>query len=438
MLPNLSNYLKEITADSILFIGSSDTIHFDRFLIMRNKSQETKHSDFFDIQCARNETAACHQIVHFNNAGASLMPTPVCEALHSYLRLEERLGGYEAANKNIKVLNGFYDIVAKLLNCTSDEIAFVENATRAWDLAFYSFKFKPGDIILTSFSEYGSNVVAYIQQTKRLGVKIMFIPDDEYGQVDVKALAGLIDDKVKLISITHIPMGGGLVNPVKEIGKIAKAADIPFLLDACQSVGQLPLDVEEIGCDILSATGRKYLRGPRGTGLLYVRKTLLAKLEPPFLDKHAAELVSPTEYKIRGDAKRFESWEQNFAGKFALSKAIEYALSWGLEPIKNRIYGLADKMRDKLKAIDDIIVTDEGLEQCGIVTFISKTVQPAIILEVLASNNINVCSAKGSGSLVSFQKRGLTEVIRASVHYYNTEDEIDYFIKVVKSIFIHA
>ncbi len=264
----------------------------------------------FDIQRARDETSACNEIVHFANAGASLMPIPVSEALHDYLRSEERIGGYETQTKYDRSLNGFYGVAAQLLNCSSDEIAYVENATRAWDLAFYSFKFKPGDKILTSFAEYGSNVIAYLQQVKRFGVEVVFIPNDESGQLDTRALSNLIDDRVKLISITHIPMAGGLVNPAKEVGRIAKAAGIPFILDSCQGVGQIPIDVEEIGCDVLCATGRKFLRGPRGTGFLYVRKTLLTQLDPPFLDQHAATLVSPTEYQIRPDEKRFENWEQ--------------------------------------------------------------------------------------------------------------------------------
>jgi len=388
----------------------------------------------FDIKRARKETVACNEIIHFNNAGASLMPIPVSEALHSYLQSEEHIGGYETEALYSESLNRVYSSAAKLLNCTADEIAYVENATRAWDLAFYSFKFKSGDKILTTLAEYGSNVVAYIQQAKRFGVEVVFVPNDEYGQIDIRALATLIDDKVKLISITHIPTGGGLVNPAKEVGRIAKAAGIPFILDSCQSVGHIPIDVEEIGCDVLCVTGRKYLRGPRGTGLLYVRKALLEELEPPVLDQHAAVLLSPTEYKIRADAKRFENWEQYFAGKFALGKAIDYSLSWGLDSIKHRVYGLADALRRRLSSIDGITLTDEGVEKCGIVTFVSKYMEPADIKTSLATHKINVSTSKGSGSLVSFQERGLTEVVRASVHYFNTEEEIDYLTEVLNSI----
>jgi len=388
----------------------------------------------FDIERARKDTRGCEDIVHFNNAGSSLMPIPVADALHSYLYKEELAGGYETADDEDETLENFYKTTANLLNCETDEIAFIENATRAWDMAFYGFKFSSGDKILTTIAEYGSNVIAYNQQAKRFGIDVVFVPNDEHGQIDTHALENLMDDRVKLVSITHIPTGGGLVNPAKEIGKITKSANVPFLLDSCQGVGQVPLDVEEIGCDILCGTGRKYLRGPRGTGLLYVRKSLIEYLEPPILDQHAATLISPTEYQIRSDAKRFENWEQYFAGKAALGTAIKYALSYGLKPIQSRIYQLAEKLRNKLIDVEGLRVTDEGVEKCGIVTFTAAQMSPSGIKRHFREHRINVSTSEGSGNLVSFQSRGLKGVVRASVHYYNTEQEIDYFIETLRTI----
>ena len=387
----------------------------------------------FDVNRARRDTRACNEIVHFNNAGSSLMPAPVSEALHSFLEKEEWRGGYETAAQEAELLDNFYLSAAKMYNCAPEEIAFVENATRAWDMAFYSFKFSPGDKILTSIAEYGSNVIAYIQQAKRYGAEIVFVPNDEHGQLDVAALENMIDERVKLISISHIPTGGGLVNPAQAVGKIARAAGIPYLLDACQTVGQMPLDVAEIGCDMFSGTGRKFLRGPRGTGLLYVRKDFIAELEPPLLDQHAAELIAPDKYVMRSDAKRFENWEQYFAGKAALGVALDYAQSFGMNAIQQRIFSLAATLRLRLAEIDGIRLTDEGLEQCGIVTFMAEQQSSAALQLHFAKHHINVSTSEGSGMLVSFQQRGLSQVIRASLHYYNTEREIDYFIETLKS-----
>ena len=388
----------------------------------------------FDLIKARKETKACENIIHFNNAGSSLMPIPVSNALHNYLYEEEEKGGYETAATHHDLIENFYTNAAQLVNCDASEIAFCESATKAWQMAFYSFKFTKGDKILTTLSEYGSNVVAYNQQAKKYGVEIIFVPNDKHGQIDINALEQLIDTNVKLISISHIPTGGGLVNPAKAIGKIAKKHNIPFLLDACQSLGQIPVDVQEIGCDILCGTGRKYLRGPGGTGLLYVSKNILDKLEPPMLDQHAAALVAPNNYQIQNNARRFESWEHNIAGKVGLNTAIEYALSFGLNNIKNRIYDLAAILRQKINTIEDITCMDEGLEKCGIVTFQSNKFSPQAIKMHLAKHNINVSIADGSGPFVDYHNRRIKALVRASVHYYNTEEEIDFFINCLNKI----
>lgn len=388
----------------------------------------------FDIERAREETLGCSDIIHFNNAGSSLMPIPVSDFLHAYLYQEERIGGYETAAAQQRSLQNFYTATAKLLNCTPNEVAYVENATRAWDMAFYAFQFQPGDKILTTISEYGSNVIAYLQMARRTGAEVVFVPDDEYGQIDVDALESMIDERVKLIAISHIPTGGGLVNPAAAVGKIANSAEIPFLLDACQSVGQLAVDVQAIGCDMLSGTGRKYLRGPRGTGFLYVRQSLLEKLEPPFLDQYAATLISPTEYTIRNDAGRFENWERFFAGQAALGVAIDYALEWGLDNIQARIYHLASILRRELSQLKGVTVEDEGQERCGLVTWQSRTRSGEYIKSALAAQKINVSLSDGSGTLVSFEERGITQLVRSSVHYFNTEEEIGRFIAVLKPI----
>ncbi len=388
----------------------------------------------FDIDRARAETRACESIIHLNNAGSSLMPAPVADYLHEFLKLEESIGGYESVEREASALDNFYQATARLLNCNASEIAYAENATRAWDMAFYGLSFKPGDRILTTMSEYGSNVIAYNQQAKRLGAEVVFVPDDKHGQIDVGALKEMIDERVKLISISQIPTGGGLVNPAEEVGKIAKDAGILYLLDACQGVGQIPLDVEAIGCDMLSATGRKFLRGPRATGFLYVRESIMDQVVPPLLDQHAANLISPGKYQLVDSAQRYENWEQYFAGKAALGVAIDYAMDWGLEAIRDRIFSLAQSIRSKLKNIDGIEITDQGQVQCGIVTFRTTQMDASQIKSEMKKRNINVSVSDGSGSLVSFQQRNIKSVVRASTHYFNTEQEIEIFVTALQEI----
>ncbi len=388
----------------------------------------------FDVTRARAETPGCAEVIHFNNAGAALMPQPVIAALHAYLDLEARLGGYEAADAQAEALEDFYHAAAQLLNAHPDEIAFTTSATRAFQLAAYAFDFRPGDRILTGLAEYGGQIIAYLQMARRWGVEVVWVPNDAHGQLDLAALERMVDDRTRLIAVAHMPTGNGLVNPVHEVGRLAQRYGIPFLLDATQSIGQVPLDVEALGCDVLVATGRKYLRGPRGTGLLYVRRSLLEHLEPPVLDLHAATLTSPHTYEVRPDARRFETWEQFYAGKVALGAAIRYALGWGLEAIRERVYALGAALRQRLRQIPGIRVTDVGVEQSGIVTFQVGSRPATEIRDALRSQGIHVSVSSGSGSLVLFQALGLQEVVRASVHYYNTEDEVERFAAALRAL----
>jgi cysteine desulfurase / selenocysteine lyase len=389
----------------------------------------------FDVRRARDDTPGCANVVHFNNAGAALMPQPVLDAVIGHLELESRIGGYEAADQKRAELESTYSFAARLVGSNPDEIAVVENATRAWDMAFYSIPFRPGDRILTSVAEYASNFIAYLQVARRTGAEVRVIPNDSDGALSVEELKRSIDRDVKLISLTHIPTNGGLINPAEEVGAIAKEAGILFLLDACQSVGQMPVDVERIGCDMLSATGRKFLRGPRGTGFLYVRREILEILEPPLLDLHAARWVSRDRYEIRNDARRFENWETNCATKIGLAAAVQYALDRRVETTWFRILHLAEELRTQLRALPKVTVHDLGRQKCGIVTFTASGTKPDSIRLALARNRINVSVSPPSYTLLDMTSRCLEDgLVRASVHYYNTEDEIARFCRVLESV----
>lgn len=389
----------------------------------------------FDIERARRETPGCKHVLHFNNAGASLMPSPVIEGVQQYFNLEIMRGGYEAAAQAAPSIKNFYTAASKLVGCSESEIAYAENATRAWDMAFYSLAFKPGDKILTAVAEYASNYIAFLQVAKKTGAIIEVIANDEYGQLSLKDLEKRIDSRVKLIAITHIPTQGGLINPAEEVGKIAKANSIFYLLDATQSIGQMPINVREIGCDALCATGRKYLRAPRGTGFLYVRKEKLPELVPPFLDLHAADWMDSIDnYQINSDATRFETWETNYGNKIGLGIAIDYALSWGLENIWSRIDALANKLRTMLSAIPGVTLQDLGKNKCGIVTFSIKGLTAQEVQAKLLQQNINVSVSHAKYARIDFMQRGLTSIVRSSLHYYNTQDEIEHFSRAVENV----
>ncbi|MEU1293762.1 aminotransferase class V-fold PLP-dependent enzyme [Streptomyces sp. NPDC005840] len=381
-----------------------------------------------DVERVRQETAGISRVVHLNNAGAALPPRPVVDAVVGHLRLEEQIGGYEAAASKADQIEHTYDALARLVGAGPDDIAVMENATRAWDMAFYSLPWTEGDRILTARAEYASNAIAYLQTARRHGVQVDVVPDDPHGQLDVEALRAMVDERVKLIAITHVPTQSGLVNPAAEIGKVAREAGIVYLLDACQSAGQMPLDVGEIGCDLLTATGRKFLRAPRGTGFLYCSPRIREQLEPPFLDLHAATWTSADSYKVRSDARRFENWETYYAGKIGLGTAVDYALDLGLDAIQERVTSLATTLRARLRTLPGVQVHDRGVRQCSIVTFTIEGHESQDIAKVLQARGINVSVSIADHARWDFAPRSLTSVVRASVHYYNTETEIDQMV----------
>ncbi len=383
-----------------------------------------------DIERVRAETPLEPGLIHLNNAGASPMPDPVWAVVRDHLERERAIGGYEAAAEAADRLEGFHTSVARLLNASPEEIAFVENATRAWDMAFYALPFRDGDRILTAEAEYASNVLAFLQVARRTGAVVEKVPSDSGGALDVEALERMIDGRVRLIAVTHVPTQGGLVNPAAEIGRVARRHGVLYLLDACQSAGQMPLDVEEIGCDMLSGTGRKYLRGPRGTGFLYVKRDLIEGLEPPLIDLHAASWVEGDRYELRPDAKRFENWERFVAGQAGLGAAVDYALDLGLDAIRERVTMLAERLRERL-TVHGAAVHDLGRERAGLVTFRVAGEEAQATRDRLAAARVNVSVSRASSSRWDLPTRGLDAVVRASVHYFNTEDEIDRAAEVV-------
>ena len=387
-----------------------------------------------DIEKIRADTPSCQEIIHFNNAGASLMPKPVFAALQRVLEDENRLGGYEAERRAQPDIQGFYAAFGALLNADPDEIAYVENATRAWDMVFYGLRLGKGDRVITHSSEYASNYLALLQQSRRLGFEIDLVPSDRFGQIDLEQLEAMLTPQTKLIAITHVPTQGGLVNPAAAVGELAQKHGIAYLLDACQSVGQIDVDVAQIGCDFLSGTGRKFLRGPRGTGFLYVRRSMLERIDPPFVDLLSAKWTAHNSYEFAAGAKRFENWESNVAGRVALGEAVRYAKAIGLNHIETRVAKLADVLREALSDIKGVQVRDLGQTKCGIVTFTKEGRDPQFIEERLREKGINVSVALITSARLDLEARNLSSLVRASVHYFNTEDEISRFVQAVKNI----
>lgn len=377
-----------------------------------------------DVAAVRADTPGTQRVVHFNNAGASLMPRPVLETVANYWEQESLEGGYETAEARAADLDSVAAWLATLVNAQSDEIALFESATRAWDMIFYGLPFAAGDRILTTTSEYSSNYIAFLQIAARTGAVVEVVPDRPSGEIDVGALQMMLDERVRVIAINHMPTNSGLVNPAAAVGEVARERGIFYLLDACQTVGQMPVDVAAIGCDALTSTSRKFLRGPRGAGFAFVRGDVLEDIEPPFLDNLAAAWVEKDRFQIRPDARRFEAWESNPALRLGLGRAAQYALDIGIEAIWERNQMLADRLRRSLDDLPGVTVRDIGSKKGAIITFTVADREPDAVKAHLREHGINVSTATPFSARLDMEARGLEGLVRASVHYFNTEEEI--------------
>lgn len=385
-----------------------------------------------DLPRVRADTPGVEHVAHLNNAGAALPPRIVTETVVEHLHRESSIGGYEAAAEAAERTEAVYASIARLLGASAPEIAVVDNATRAWDMVVYGFPFQPGDRVLTARAEYASNAIALLQLARSHEIEIVLIDDDHHGQIDLDHLEAELERGAALVSLTHVPTNGGLVNPAAEVGARCRAHGAFFMLDACQAAGQLPLDVEELGCDALSATGRKYLRGPRGTGLLYVRDEWIGRIEPPLLDLHSAEWTGPDTYEVRGDARRFETWECSHAARLGLGAAVDHALEVGVADGWARLRDLGEQLRRRLGALDRVTVHDKGLVRGGIVTFTVDGVPAADVGAALSRAGVNTSTTTPSHSRQD--GRDLPATVRASAHYYNVEAELDRLLDVVATL----
>ena len=380
-----------------------------------------------DVARWRADTPGCGARIHLNNAGASLSPAPVLHAVRDHLERESRMGGYEAEDAEAEGVRAFRIAAAVLLHARPENVAFAASATHAYAQALSAVPFSPGDRILTTRDDYISNQIAFLSLARRFGVEIVRAPALPEGGVDPAAFARLLDEKrPRLAAVTHVPTNSGLVQPVEEIGSLCRERGVLYLVDACQSAGQMPLDVDRIGCDFLSGTGRKFLRGPRGTGFLFVSdRALAAGLEPLLPDMRGADWTGADAYRPAGTALRFEYWETPVALLLGLGEAIRYASGIGLDVIEKRVGTLASLLRERLGAVPGVRVLDRGTRRCAIVTIAAERVPARDLRRTLAAKRINVSLTLREYAVIDFAEKGVDAAIRLSPHYYNTEEEID-------------
>jgi cysteine desulfurase/selenocysteine lyase len=386
-----------------------------------------------DLPKIRAATPAYTEGIYLNSAAASLMPQDIIDVVQNHLRLESTHGGYRAASVVADQLQDLYVAASELLGCDPDEIAVTDGNSRGWSSAVGAMRFSAGDRILVSRSEWGGNYAALLHIARTCGAVVEVMPTDEDGAVSIDKLRTMLDERVRLIALTWLPANGGLVNPAAEVGALAKAAGVPFILDAAQAVGQMPVNVREIGCDILTAPGRKWLRGPRGTGFLYIRRELTEKLTPGIVD-HFSAPWSGNDYELRKDARRFETAEASIALRLGLGAAIREALSFGPAAIQQQITSLAEDMRASLKTIARVKILDLGTRHSGLVSFIVDGISAATLHQLLQAEGIEVALSGMAFTPLDMSARGLTGVVRASPHLYTTQDDLSRLVSAVEKI----
>lgn len=390
-----------------------------------------------DIASLRADTPGCQTKVHFNNAGAALPPYPVLQAMQDYLTEEANCGGYETAAANATALNRFYIAAGKLLNAPAKNIAFTSSATNSFARALSCIPFKKGDVVIIANEDYSSNQLQFLSLEERFGIELLRANSLPEGGVDVDHMVSLIRSRhPKLVSLTHVPTNTGLVQPVAAIGEVCRELEITYLVDACQSAGQMPLDVDEIGCDFLCGTLRKFLRGPRGAGFLYVSDRILHKpWYPLFLDMYAATWTDDDTFVTAPDAKRFQDWEQSYALIAGSYAAIHYANGIGIQNIAKRNKYLGGILRPRLASLPGVTLLDKGKEQASIITLSAPVSDPQWLMTSLRERNINTAISVIAGALIDFRSKGVNWALRISPHYYNTEEEIEILLDALEDLF---
>lgn len=388
-----------------------------------------------DVDLLRADTRGTRHVAHFNNAGSSLMPRAVAGAVVAHLRREEEIGGYEAAAEAAGRSDRVYASLARLIGADPAGIAVMESGSSAWASAVAALPLARPRVLLGR-TEYAGNVAVLHRLAAERRLQLVVLEDDADGRVSLDGLRqALARDDVGLVVLTHVPMAGGTVNDAAGVGRLCREAGVPFVLDACQSVGQLPLDVAGIGCDVLVGTGRKFLRGPRGTAFAYLAGALLEKLGP-VLDSRRPWF--PPLPEGRPHARLLESREAGIAARLGLGRAAEYALGLGIEDIRDRIQALAELLRSRLAAVPGVELHGGRQPATGIVAFSIRGTPAEQVREHLGRQRINVSTLALAPSrpaaVLQATPADSPAAVRASVHCYNTAAEVDRLASAVRGL----
>lgn len=389
-----------------------------------------------DVKKVSADTPGCSGSgIFLDSAGSSLPPRQVVDTVIGHLRREAEVGGYRAAQERSEDLESGYSVFSQILGCAPEEIAFTDSATRSWLSVFHSIPLSAGDRVLITEIEYAGNAIPILRRAESVGASVEVIPSDPSGEVSLKALRELLDERVKLVSLVHAPTNGGLLTSVREAAAAAREAGAYVLLDACQTIGQVPCRVADLGVDFITGTGRKWVRGPRGTGFLYARRETLDKLTRDNVDLRGGSWTASDRTVVRDDAKLFELWETSVADRLGLIAAGRYMLDLGIENINASVQSISGRLRDGLKKIEGVEVNDLGEQHSGIVSFSVEGVPSDTVVQLLREKDVTVTLSRRPSTLIDMSRRGLRKIVRASPHYFVSPEQVDTTLGFVKDVY---
>lgn len=374
---------------------------------------------------------------YLNNAGAALMSEKTYNIIMSHMKLEMELGAYQAAQSVKSEIEQFYLNAAKLINANSvDEIAFMDSASRGWNMAIYGLRMSAKDTIITLSSEFGTNLITIFDKAKKANANVKILNCDINGDFSLNELEECLKKGAKFIAISHVVAHGSIINPVEEIGKLAKQYGCTYIVDGCQAVGQIPVNIDMLNCDAYITTGRKWLRGPRGTGFLYINK--MAEIDTTQLDLASADLIfdkdlNISDIQIRNDAKRFELWERSIANVLGLSNAIQE--SFFHDSMLNNMRNHVNLIRSEI--IDNrnfTLIGKEKSESLIIGFYLNNPEKESIVERSFKDVDISISTMHDWDCPLHFPKNGATKIFRIAPHYYTDEDTIQLTCKAIENV----
>jgi selenocysteine lyase/cysteine desulfurase len=367
-------------------------------------------------------------ITHLNAAGAGLMPECVVAAIKSHLDLEARRGVHWAAADAGSAIEETRLLAGRLMGVAPTHLAFGEQASRLWALAFASMPLKRGDRILIARNDWGGNILNAVRRAAASGAEVIRLPMTEQGRIDVEQAKALVDERTVAISVSAVASSFGLRQPVEALGSIARPEACLYFVDGAQAAGQFELTLPGASADIMVAPGRKWLRGGRGQAMMALSDRALRRLVQPIIVDQGAGVWCPDDgFLSREDGRRFEAWEFSAAGRLGLRASLQELDRIGLANVRAHNFEKLRRLRTNLRDIPGLTVFEDEDAGAAFLTFQHTSLSADTIVEELAMRGIAIASVGLDYARWELEARGLERIVRVAPHIYSSEDDIGRF-----------